>query len=202
MKKPIRETSDSFRERGSKFLGFLFPISSPREFDQKLEAITSSYPDATHHCYAWRWDPIQPKEFAQDDGEPAGTAGLPILNQLKSFEVIESGIIVVRYYGGTKLGKSGLIEAYGRSAQKCLQKATLKNIQPVQKVEICYPYSQQNFIEQLIHRFDLEELKSTYLKKVTLTMACPLQKIDALAEQLEAAKHLGISSRMLEKSYL
>lgn len=202
MKKPLTQNTNSFREQGSKFIGFLFPITSIEQFDLKLEEIISGYPDATHHCYAWRLDPIQPKEFAQDDGEPGGTAGLPILNRIKSFDVVEAAIVVVRYFGGTKLGKSGLIEAYGRSAQNCLETATLKDIRPVQKVEISYPYSEQNYIEQLIHRFDLEEIESSYLKKVTLTMACPLPKIDGLNKQLEAAEHRNISSRLLETTYL
>lgn len=202
MKKPISKTTNSFRERGSKFIGFLFPITSVEEFDHELEQIITQFPDATHHCYAWRQNPIRPEEFAQDDGEPGGTAGLPILNQLKSFHVVEAAVVVVRYYGGTNLGKSGLIEAYARSARNCLQKAQLKEIQPIQKVKIRYPYSEQNIIDQLIHRFDLQELESTYLKEVTLMLACPLQRADRLIEQLEAAAHRNIKSEIIGKSYL
>src|SRR5699024_7939360 len=130
--------SDTYRDKGSKFIGYLFPIADKDAFDNQLQDIKSKYPDATHHCYAWRYNPAVVEEFAQDDGEPGGTAGLPILNQMKSFEVINAGLIVVRYFGGTKLGKPGLIEAYSHSAALCLSKAKTKPIRLVWNVEVNY----------------------------------------------------------------
>jgi uncharacterized YigZ family protein len=146
VKKSYQET---FREKGSKFIGYLFSVSSKEEFEKQLKEIVSEYPDATHHCYAWRINPNKIKEFAQDDGEPSGTAGLPILNRLKSFEIVNCGCVVVRYYGGTNLGRSGLIQAYGQTAELCLQKASLQTLIPTQNFEIIFPYAQQTHIDQL-----------------------------------------------------
>lgn len=201
MKRPANSTEYSFRAKASKFLGFLFPVDSKTAFETKLEQLKSAYADATHHCYGWRINPAKVQEFAQDDGEPGGTAGLPILNQLKSYEVINAAIVVVRYYGGTNLGKSGLITAYGRAAEGCLQGAQLKPVELIWKVEIGYPYAEQNIIEQLIHRFELSEIESTYAEGVTLELGCPVQHKNELKTQLEQLSHRNIESTFLEKSY-
>ncbi|MBN2732565.1 MAG: YigZ family protein [Balneolaceae bacterium] len=165
MKRVLTNTQSSLQEKGSKFLGYLLPVENQDDFDESLASIKSKYPDATHHCYGWRLNPAKPEEFAQDDGEPGGAAGLPILNQLKSFEVINAGLVVVRYYGGTNLGKSGLIKAYGTAAELCLQKADLKPIEVIWKVAITYPYAEQNTIEKLIYQYTLKELDASYTEK-------------------------------------
>lgn len=202
MKKVIGSTIDSFREKGSKFIGHLFFVESTDIFTEKLESLKSKYPDATHHCYAWRINPVQIKEFVQDDGEPGGTAGLPILNALKSYEAVNAGLVVVRYYGGTNLGKSGLVEAYGHAAKLCLQKAELSSIQLVEKIEVTYPYPEQNIIDQMKHRFRLQELEATYREKVHLLLACPIEHRSDLELSLEKLAHRGIDSKLLGKSYL
>ena len=201
MKQPASKTECSFREKGSKFIGFLLPVDSKTVFETELDQLKNTYPDATHHCYAWRLNAAQVQEFAQDDGEPSGTAGLPILNQLKSYEVINAAIVVVRYYGGTNLGKSGLIEAYGGAARKCLQRAQLTPIELIWKVKINYPYAEQNTIEQLMHQFELSEINSKYAEAVTLLLGCPVQHKEALQTRLEQLSHRNIESTMLEKSY-
>lgn len=202
MNKIILPTTDSFREKGSKFIGHLFPAESKEKFESRLDELKSKYPDATHHCYAWRIAPANLEEFAQDDVEPGGTAGLPILNQLKSYEAVNAGIVVVRYYGGTNLGKSGLIKAYGQSAERCLKKTKLVPIRLVWKVEVTFPYSEQNSIDQLIHRFDLKEFTSNYAEKVTLVLACPVKSKTELEKNLEQLEHRDIHYSMVEKSFV
>lgn len=88
MKTVDASVSESIREKGSKFTGFLLSAESRPKFEEELKKIKTTYPDATHHCYAWRINPNNTKEFIQDDGEPGGTAGLPIFNQLKSYDLI------------------------------------------------------------------------------------------------------------------
>lgn len=202
VKKPTDTTTASFREKGSKFTGYLFPVENKEQFEARLEEIRSKYPDATHHCYAWRFNPTHIEEFAQDDGEPPGTAGLPILNQLKSDEAVNAAVVVVRYYGGTNLGKSGLIQAYGRAARLCLGRATFKTILQVRKLRLSYPYPEQNAVDKMAHDFELKELKSSYLEKVTMTLACPLKHEPALKKRLEQLTHKGVSYELLEKSYV
>lgn len=193
MKTTVRSVETSFREKGSKFIGLLFPSASVKAFEKELQKVKSQYADATHHCYAWRLHPHHLEEYAQDDGEPSGTAGLPILNKLKSFDAVNCGCIVIRYYGGTKLGKSGLIEAYGRATYLCLKKASLVAIIPTEKVEINYPYQLQNEIEQLKNSFDLKELEAEYAEHITLTLACRQEQADDFISRLQSLTHKGIS---------
>lgn len=196
------ESSETFREKGSKFIGFLFPASNTDLFEERLKQIQSKHPGATHHCYAYRINPTNLLEFAQDDGEPNGTAGLPILNQLKSYDVANVGLVVVRYFGGTKLGKSGLIEAYGRSAILCLEKVPMKKIAPYKIIEVQYPYNQQNFIDHLKNSYSLREIDAQYLEEVTLTLACPENRFEACSEELTKAEHLNIHFDYLRKDFL
>lgn len=100
-----------YKEKSSKFLAYAYPVESEEEIRTLLDALRKKYYDATHHCYAWRLGPHGETFRANDDGEPSGTAGKPILGQLLSNELVNCLIVVVRYFGGTKLGVSGLIGA-------------------------------------------------------------------------------------------
>ncbi|MEX0608613.1 MAG: YigZ family protein [Balneolaceae bacterium] len=192
----------NFREKGSKFTGILFSCESDEAFAKNLAEIKATYPDASHHCYAWRVNPNNIKEFSSDDGEPSGTAGLPILNQLKSFEVVNVGAVVVRYFGGTKLGKSGLIEAYGLATKLCLNEADLLSIIPVQLFEIRYSYPEENLVNKLINSYDLSVQGSEYLASVRLKVACPKEKAKTLEKELSGLSHLSISFTKLEEAYI
>jgi uncharacterized YigZ family protein len=183
-------------------MGYLFPAETEEDFQNELDRLRSKYPDATHHCWAWRLNPAQPREFSSDDGEPSGTAGLPILNQLKSFDVVNAGIVVVRYYGGTKLGKSGLIEAYGRGAALCLEKARLLSIKPVQMYEIVYPYPEENAIQKLINDFELTVVDSEYLETIKLTVACPKPNINLFETNISGMEHLKIHFETKQEDYI
>lgn len=192
----------SFREKGSKFIGHLFPVTSKKDFESKLNNLKSTYPDATHHCYAWRINPSQIEEFSQDDGEPTGTAGKPILNKLKSFEMVNCSCVVVRYYGGTKLGTSGLIQAYGKSAELCLEKAKHRTIIPTKNIVITYPYQQQKEIDQLKNKFDLKEIEAHYTDNVRLIMACRANQADAFEQALQKLEHKGLSMTKKGSGYV
>lgn len=194
MKTVSQSVKSSFREKGSKFIGYLFPISTLEQFEQELNEIKSRYPDATHHCYAWRLNLNNIKEFAQNDGEPGGTAGLPILNKLKSFEVVNCASVVVRYYGGTNLGRSGLIRAYGQSTALCLRKADLPTLIPTQNFEVTYSYDKQTYIDQLQNHFDLKELNAQYREKVTLEIACRSEQAENFWTTLRKLEHRGIKA--------
>lgn len=190
------------RERGSKFLGYLFPCESEGTFGEQLEALRTEYFDATHHCYGYRIGPNPITEYSSDDGEPGGTAGLPILNQLRSFEVVNVGLVVVRYYGGTKLGKAGLIEAYGQTAKECLLKAELKEIILVRLFEIRYPYNQENVVNKLLLTYGLIQVAANYQADVTKEVACPFAMADNLEKELKALAHLEITFHKKEKSFI
>jgi uncharacterized YigZ family protein len=117
----IREGYAEFKDKGSKFLAYAFPIQKVEDFKAKLAFIKKEHPKANHHCFAYRIGTDGNQHRVGDDGEPSGTAGRPILGQLDSREVTNAGIVVVRYFGGTLLGVPGLINAYKTAAALALQ---------------------------------------------------------------------------------
>ncbi len=129
-----------FKEKSSKFLCYAYHVESEEEITAHLELLRKRYYDATHHCYAWRLGPFGEKFRANDDGEPSSTAGKPILGQLLSREITNCLIVVVRYFGGTKLGVPGLISAYKESAAAVLDEAKVveRTVDTVVKVDFSY----------------------------------------------------------------
>jgi len=113
------------REKGSRFLGFAYPVKDESVIRQRLEELKKEYFDATHHCYAWVLGPDSEKFRANDDGEPGHSAGDPILGQIRSRKLTNTLVVVVRYYGGTNLGVSGLIKAYKETAAATLDNAEI-----------------------------------------------------------------------------
>ncbi len=179
------DISVTYSIRESKFIGFLSPVASVSAFEQQLEEVRGEHPGATHHCYAYRIDPVNPRKFDQDDGEPGGTAGKPILNKMRSSQLVNAGLIVVRYFGGTELGTSGLIQAYGHTSSLCIEAASLLEIRLTHNFRVTYSYSNQNLIEKLKHRWDLVEIESTYREQVTLTLGCAPERVGPFKSALE-----------------
>ena len=133
-----------FKERSSKFLCYAFHVESEEEIAACLEPLYKRYYDATHHCYAWRLGPFGERFRANDDGEPSSTAGKPILGQLLSREITNCLIVVVRYFGGTKLGVPGLIAAYKESAAAVLDVATIVERTVDTRIKIDFSYVVMN----------------------------------------------------------
>jgi uncharacterized YigZ family protein len=133
-----------FKDRGSKFIGYVYPISSAEEFKEKLNAIKKEHPKATHHCFAYRLGNDMNNFRVSDDGEPSGSAGKPILGQIDSRELTDILVIVVRYFGGTLLGVPGLINAYKSAASLALQ-LTPVVLKPItERYELHFDYTQMN----------------------------------------------------------
>ncbi|TVQ00814.1 MAG: DUF1949 domain-containing protein [Balneolaceae bacterium] len=191
-----------YRIKGSKFLGFLQQAASISDAEKILTDFKSEHPSATHHCYAYRINPVQTDEMAADDGEPGGTAGLPILNILRSFQMMNVILIVVRYYGGTKLGKSGLIDAYRKTAEGAICEAVLKKMIPVKTYRIIYEYAQQGLIDKLKHDFHITEMDASYLEHVELLIGCPLAEASRFESILSSKKHILNRVELAGDSYL
>ncbi|MBA2613789.1 MAG: YigZ family protein [Bacteroidetes bacterium] len=109
------------KERGSKFLAFIFPVSNESEVKEHLNGLKKEHPTANHHCYAWRLGPDKAAFKTNDDGEPANTAGKPILGQIQANDLTNILVVVVRYFGGTLLGVGGLISAYRAAAAEVIK---------------------------------------------------------------------------------
>ena len=193
---------ENLRERGSKFLGFLFPCNSLSSFDIHLQEIKTLHPTASHHCYAYRLNPVNLQEFSSDDGEPNGSAGLPILNQLKSVNLVNVGLVVVRYFGGTKLGKTGLIETYGKSARLSIAVSNPRPIRLVVPIEICFQYPQQSIINKLKSTFQLSEMNAEYLENVKISVACSSDLHLEFVNELEKLAHLEITFKKFAPTFL
>jgi uncharacterized YigZ family protein len=179
-----------YRVKGSEFLGYLFPCKDVKKADKLLQKVRSEHHTATHHCYAYALDPHDKTEFSSDDGEPGGTAGLPIQNILRSYDMINVMLIVVRYYGGTKLGKAGLIDAYSHTAKLTAETAVLKEVLPVKTFKIIYDYPQQGAIDKLKNDFTLIELDSSYLQHVELNIGVPVSESGIFESKLMSLAHL------------
>ena len=139
-----------FKERSSKFLCYAFHVESEEEINAYLEPLRKRYYDATHHCYAWRLGPYGEKFRANDDGEPSSTAGKPILGQLLSREITNCLIVVVRYFGGTKLGVPGLIAAYKESAAAVIEVAKVVERTVDTRAKIDFSYIAMNDVMRII----------------------------------------------------
>ncbi len=139
-----------FKEKSSKFLTYAYHVEDEEQIRIHLEGLRKRYYDATHHCYAWRLGFRGEKFRANDDGEPSSTAGKPILGQLISHEVTNCLIVVVRYFGGTKLGVSGLIEAYRDSSAEVLAEADVVELTIDVKVHIEFSYMAMNSVMRVI----------------------------------------------------
>lgn len=152
IEKPIENML--IKEKGSKFIGFAYPVLSENEFKDKLNQIKELHPKATHHCYAYRLGISGENYRIGDDGEPSGSAGLPIYNQLLANDITNVLVIIVRYFGGTKLGVGGLVKTYKESAKATLEEAQIITKEMENTIEIRFPFAQQNVIFSLLNRFD------------------------------------------------
>lgn len=144
------------KEKGSRFLAYAFPVQNEEEVKQALAGLRRQYYDATHHCYAFMLGPKSHHFRAADDGEPAHTAGTPILNQIRSKSLTDVLVVVVRYFGGTKLGAAGLISAYKESAALVLDAATVKICHVERSFRIRFPYEQMNDVMRVARQMGLD----------------------------------------------
>ena len=149
--KTIRSPSEgSYKEKGSKFLAVAIPVSNVDSAMEEIEKIRKQYHDARHHCYAYRLGPEGEEFRYNDDGEPSGTAGRPIHGQLLSTDVTDCLVVVTRYFGGTKLGTSGLINAYKTAARNAIESAGFRIMTLMDSIEIRFPYEMMNDVLRII----------------------------------------------------
>lgn len=190
----IKESVENtlLKEKGSKFIGFAFPINDEADFKENLEKVKSEHPKATHHCYAFRLGINGENYRANDDGEPNGSAGLPIYNQLLAHDVTNILVIVVRYYGGTKLGVSGLVKAYKESAKLTLETAEIitKDLETV--VEIKFEFERQNQIFTLLNKAEAKINDFLADEQCTIIATIASRQKENLSEQLSEMQNIAV----------
>ena len=169
-----------YKEKGSKFISYLFTVYSEKEVKKRLEEIKKIEHSARHHCYAYILNPDKSSQRANDDGEPSSTAGKPILGQIQSNDLTNILIIVVRYFGGVKLGVPGLIRSYKTAAADAISQGVFitKTIKKQYKVSFKYP--QMNDVMRLIKEHDLEVVTTNFQIDCNLTFSVSKSKANSI----------------------
>ena len=175
------------RERSSKFLSWIYPVRSEEEIRERLDALRKKYYDATHHCYAWRLGPHGEAFRSNDDGEPSGTAGKPILGQLLSNDITDCLVVVVRYFGGTKLGVPGLIAAYKESAAEAIAAAEIVERTVDRTVEADFPYVAMNDVMRVIKEEQPKVESQNFDNLCTIRLTIRESRAEVLIEKLRKA---------------
>lgn len=188
---PVEEIT--FKEKGSKFIGYAFPVLDEDEIKEKLIQLWQKYPDATHICYAFRLGIDGERYRANDDGEPSGSAGLPIYNQIVSKEITNVLVASIRFYGGTKLGVSGLVKAYKLSAQMALDEAEIVEKHLTEKVKFEFSYEDQGSVMRNIDKSNAEVISTEFTEKCAVVVRVRKGSLDNFLALFEPLYQVKIS---------
>jgi uncharacterized YigZ family protein len=181
----LTTTESLFKDKGSKFFGYAFPVSNEDDIKSKLEEIKTLHPKARHHCYAYKTGFYGENYRANDDGEPSGSAGKPILNVITSLEITNTLVIVVRYFGGTLLGVPGLINAYKEATKEALHLAEKEIFTINDLVKIEYDFDQTNTVMQMIKKLDLTVKEQTFESRCGIILEVRKTFIEKIKEELK-----------------
>jgi uncharacterized YigZ family protein len=188
-----------YKEKGSKFFAFAYPIRNENEIKIKLEALRKKYFDATHHCYAWMLGADKKHFRASDDGEPSHSAGTPILGQIKSKNITNVLVVVVRYYGGTKLGVGGLTQAYKAAAELAFASARVIEVELTSSFTLNFEYTASPEVMRLVKDFELAIDNQTYGDQARMELIVKLRLKEKLLEKLELLIAIGTKLHYQEK---
>ncbi|MDP3468222.1 MAG: YigZ family protein [Daejeonella sp.] len=184
--KTIQELSEGiYRDKGSKFISYLYPVSSENDIKDLINALKSEHPKARHHCWALRLSPDKTVFRLNDDGEPSGTAGRPILNTLLSNELTNILAVVVRYFGGTLLGVPGLINAYKSATIEAVNNAKIieKTVNSVFRIEFSHP--QMNEVMKIVKEEELTINNQNFDLSCSFLLEIRQSKVNKVLGKLE-----------------
>lgn len=159
-----------YKEKGSRFIGLAWPVTAQEEIKSILENIRKEHHSARHHCYAWMLGQERQTFRINDDGEPSGSAGKPILGQINSFNLTNILIVVVRYFGGKLLGVSGLINAYRTAAESALKNGEIIELYIKDYYELFFPYSVINDVMKLIKEEEAGQSQQKFELECNMTI--------------------------------
>lgn len=180
-----RPAETTYRQLSSKFLTYAYPVETEAEIKEYLDALRKRWFDATHHCYAWRLGPHGEHFRANDDGEPSSTAGKPILGQLLSQEVTNCLVVVVRYFGGTKLGVPGLIAAYKESTAQVLAECEIVERTVDVVIEVTFSYIAMNDVMRIVKDMQPRIVDQQFDNLCTMTLSIRESESEQLIGRLE-----------------
>jgi uncharacterized YigZ family protein len=180
-----------YKEKGSKFIGLAFPVKTEDEVKERLEETRKTYYDARHHCYAYILGHEGTQFRANDDGEPNHSAGDPILGQIRSKELTNTLVIVVRYFGGTKLGVSGLINAYKTAAALALDNTSIEEKLITQTIKLQFPYEEMNEAMKLVNDFEMQITRQEFEMECSLEAELIVSKVEEFETKVILLQNLS-----------
>ncbi len=184
------KSEGKYHEKGSIFSALAIPVFDVAEVKTNLQQLKEQFPDASHICYGYR---IKERgrldEFATDAGEPKGSSGLPILNVLKRNQIVDAVIFVVRYFGGSKLGISGLINAYGTAAEETIENAKVKKWVQLERISFIYNYDLHNKVDSILQKFKVNIIKSDFGESIQVELEIDVEKNEELKKELKEASN-------------
>lgn len=182
----IKEEKEGiFKEKGSRFVSRCYPVEDENEIKTILSGLRKEFYDAGHHCYAWVLGFSDQCVRANDDGEPNHSAGDPILGQIRSFDLTNTLVVVVRYFGGIKLDVSGLINAYKTAAQLALEKTEKIQLFEMQKFRLKFSYDDLSHVERITERLDVQVIARNYMDSCELIGKIKLHLLDSLLKEIK-----------------
>lgn len=184
-----------FKDKGSKFISFAFPVNTEDEIREIIQTIKKEHHSARHHCYAWRLGYDKSLFRANDDGEPSSTAGKPILGQIQSFDLTNILIVVVRYFGGTLLGVSGLINAYRNAASDAINQALIIEKLVEQQLIIAFDYGVMNEVMKIFKDEKLPQINPQFDLKCQITTQIRMSELQRITELLHKIEGLIITNQ-------
>lgn len=191
----ISETGESlYKEKGSKFLGYAFHVVDEEDVKERIEELKKAHHNARHWCYAYRLHPETELYRINDDGEPSGSAGKPIYGQILSADLYETLVVVVRYFGGTKLGVSGLIQAYKSSAEMALENAQTEEVKITRPFRVTCDYTELDAVMRIVHQLECEIVNQNFTDTCELEIGVLVSKVTIFQNSFPNFKSVKLNS--------
>lgn len=181
----VSEATGLYKEKGSRFLAFAYNVESAEEAKEKVREKQKEFHDARHHCYAWRLGPGDGETKVGDDGEPSGTAGRPILGQILSAGLTNIVVVVVRYFGGIKLGTGGLIVAYKEATADALRNADIEIRTFNARLKVSFPYLSMNGVMKALKDSSAKVLSQNFDTDCAMMLSVRIGDCDGLVARLK-----------------
>ena len=192
--KTIKNSSQGLlRDRGSKFLAFAFHVTTEAHIQEILDNLHNEYHNASHHCYAWIIGTNKDHFRANDDGEPSGTAGRPVLGQIRKHDLTNILIVVIRYFGGTLLGTGGLINAYRSAAADALANSEIITKVIDELIEVRFPYAAMNSVMKVLKEERVEQVAQDFDTDCKIIMSIPVERSERLTLRLRSIGRVSVN---------
>ena len=188
-----------YKEKGSKFIGYAYPVKNEEDIELALEDVKAKHHKARHFCYAWQLGKDYSKFRANDDGEPSNSAGMPIYGQLQAFNLTNCYVVVVRYFGGTKLGVGGLINAYKTTAQQTLAKAKITKHTIDEEFKVHCNYDMMNVVMRYIEEDQLNLIHQNLEMDCDFTLSVRQKDFERVIKKFQKVYGLKVKHPSSEK---